>query len=100
MEDTETQPEEEKTSEEATPEETRDASNQAETDLDRADRINKESRAIDKKREELLIREEKLEASRRVGGTGGGAVKVKVKEDTPEEYVKKVMKGEVGDAKG
>lgn len=49
-----------------------------------------------KKKEELLGREETLMAKRILGGTAeaGGQAPEK-KEETPEEYTKKVMSGEV-----
>ena len=46
-----------------------------------------------KERTELLRREEELEARRRLGGqTSGNNVPVK-KEETPSEYMKRVMSG-------
>ena len=52
-----------------------------------------------KKTEELLTRQETLYANQRLAGTTGGNVPIKTKEDTPEEYVKKVMSGDFDEKK-
>jgi len=52
-----------------------------------------------KKTEELLKRQETLHANQRLAGTSGGNVPIKTKEETPKEYVDKVMSGDFEDAK-
>ena len=41
---------------------------------------------------ELLDRQEKLEASKALGGEGGGAVPIETKEETPKEYNERIEK--------
>lgn len=48
-----------------------------------------------KKKEELLDREEQIMAKRALGGEAEAGQVAEVKEETPEEYAKKVMAGEV-----
>ena len=47
-----------------------------------------------KKKEELLTREENLEASKILGGKSSVSQPEKPKEETPEEYVDKIERGE------
>ena len=62
--------------------------------LDRADQIAERQKRENDRREELLTREENLEARKTVGGRAeAGGVKEKPKELSPEEYVDKVMAG-------
>ena len=63
-----------------------DNANEAAERLERANAIKKE----------LLEREEKLHALKMLGGQSeAGVVPPKPKEETPEEYAEKLMKGEV-----
>lgn len=64
--------------------------------IDKANEAAERLERANKKKEELLLREEKLEVNRRLGGTSeAGATKLKKKELSPEEYADLVMKGEV-----
>ena len=52
------------------------------------------------KAREMKAEKQKLDAEALLGGERGGAVKAEPpKEDTPTEYIDKVMAGEVGDSK-
>ena len=62
---------------------------------DKTEAVVARQEAANKKTEELLTRQETLHANQRLAGTTGGNVKPTVKEDTPEEYVKKIMSGEM-----
>ena len=65
------------------------------TDLDRADSIAERQKRENDRRENLLQREEALEARRKVGGvTNAGEQAPKPKEETDEDYHEKFMKGE------
>lgn len=65
---------------------------EAVSELDRADQIAERQKRENDRREELLQREEALQARKTVGGvTEAGQTKEKPKEETPQEYAKKVM---------
>lgn len=52
------------------------------------------------RREKLIEEEKKMAADKALSGETGGNVEPETpKEDTPIEYVEKVMKGEIGDDK-
>ena len=87
---------EETKTEEATVEDNDDGLQQKTTsELDRADQIAERLKRENDRKEELLIREENLAARRAVGGLSeAGQVQEKPKEETPAEYMKKVMSGE------
>ena len=56
---------------------------------------------IVKAKEELKEEREKLEKTQSealLGGTSGGNVKIETKEETPEEYAKRVMSGDMTNA--
>ncbi len=66
----------------------------------RADERIERMEAANKKREELLEREERLAARKLLGGDiEAGQPEPKKEEMTPEEYSKKAMAGEVGEPK-
>ena len=68
--------------------------------LEEADRINKEKAVLLDREEKLQDRKEKLVAIQQVGGqTVAGQEPEQKKEDSPTEYVDKVMAGEVGNEK-
>ena len=89
---------EEKKSEEKkseTPAEDNGAGSKQETisELDRADQIAERMARENAKREELITREENLEARRRVGGRAeAGSAPVEQKEETPKEYHDRIKK--------
>lgn len=62
--------------------------------VERMEAANKDRKEIISQEEEVLNRQERLMAQRVLGGTGdaGGDV---VKEETPQEYAKRVMAGDV-----
>jgi len=67
--------------------------------LEEADRINKEKASLLEREEKLQDRKEKMLAEEKVGGRANiGTIEDK-KEETPKEYVDKVMAGEVGNEK-
>lgn len=70
------------------------------TDLEKLKASNEEFEKQLVKAREMKAEKQKLDAEALLGGESGGAVKVEVKEDTPAEYVDKVMRGELGDGKG
>jgi len=64
------------------------------SELDRADQIAERQKRENDRREELLKREESLEARRAVGGRAeGGSEPEKPKEETPKEYADAVLSG-------
>ena len=66
------------------------------SELDRADQIAERQKRENDRREKLLIREESLEARRKIGGVAeGGKSSVAPKEETAKEYKDKVMSGMV-----
>ncbi len=70
------------------------------SDLDRADSIAERLKRENDRREEILTREETLEASRKVGGiTDAGQPPVKEAEDSNEDYARKVLSGEENERK-
>ena len=89
---------EEKTTEEKKPEEPvkdPDGGAQSKTisELDRADQIAERQKRENDRREELLTREENLEARWKVGGTAeAGQTPDKPKEETPKEYNDRIDK--------
>ena len=66
---------------------------------DKTEAIVTRQEEANKKTEELLKRQETLHANQRLAGTSGGNVPIKTKEETPKEYVDKVMSGDFEDAK-
>lgn len=88
--------EETKKEEEPTPDNTGEGVQQkAITELDRADQIAERQKRENDRREDLLKREESLEASRRVGGRAdAGQPPQDTKEETPQEYKDRIMRGE------
>lgn len=69
-------------------------------DIDRAHVAAERMEAANKKKEELLNREEKLEIHRTLGGKAqAGQVVEKPKEESPAEYAKRVMAGDFDDKK-
>lgn len=65
------------------------------SDLDRADQIVQMQKRENDRREELLKREENLQARKAVGGqTDAGIQPEKPKEETPKEYKDRIMKNE------
>jgi len=85
--------EEEKPKEEQTPADTGEGV-QPETvsELDRADQIAERLKRENDRKEELLTREENLEARRRVGGVAEAGQQSKPKEETPKEYRARIEK--------
>lgn len=72
--------------------------NQPETDslIERADKAAERLEAANKEKEELLNREEQLLAQRKLGGSArAGDNAEKPKEESPLEYSKRVMSGEL-----
>lgn len=66
------------------------------TELDRADQIAERQKRENDRREELLVRDESLQARKQVGGVAeAGSVKEKPKRLTDEEYSDAYNKGEV-----
>ncbi len=65
------------------------------SELDRADQIAERQKRENDRREELLTREENLQARKTVGGRAeAGGVAEKPKELSPEEYANQVMGNE------
>ncbi len=62
------------------------------SELDRADQIAERQKRENDRREELLTREENLEARRKVGGFTEGKDTTEEKEETPYEYRKRINK--------
>ncbi len=65
------------------------------SDLDRADSIAERQKRENDRREEILKREEALAARKAVGGITDAGQESTKKEDTPAEYAKKAMAGEL-----
>jgi hypothetical protein len=64
--------------------------------IDAAKKIQEQIAAENDRREEILKREEKLHAERMLAGTAGGGIpKEEPKEETPEEYAKRVISGDL-----
>jgi hypothetical protein len=65
--------------------------------IDQANFAAERMEAANKKREEILKREEDLEARRRLGGQTEGAAQeeTKPKDEDPVEYANKVLRGEI-----
>lgn len=61
--------------------------------VDEAKKVRDEIKAENDRRETLLKEEQKLASERMLGGTSGGHVEAEVKEETPKEYMDKVMGG-------
>lgn len=76
--------------------ETEEKQEQEQDPIERAEKVNTEMKELLDRREAILKREEKLQAIRALGGRSAGAEQEqKPKEDTPEEYAKKVLEGKV-----
>lgn len=65
------------------------------SEYDKALELVKRREEATKAEKEVLDRKEKLAANAMLGGTSGGAVETKPKEETPEEYKNRIMSGEV-----
>jgi len=66
------------------------------SELDRADEIAERQKRENDRREELIYREELLAARKAVGGVAdGGQESEKPKEETAEEYSKRILSGNV-----
>tara|TARA_R100001530_G_scaffold136178_1_gene115648 strand:- start:5158 stop:5439 length:282 start_codon:yes stop_codon:yes gene_type:complete len=65
------------------------------TELDRADQIAQMQKRENDRREQLIIREEKLAAINKVGGSTEGRTEPEKKEETPQEYKDRVLKGDL-----
>jgi len=65
------------------------------SELDRADQIAERLKRENDRKEELLEREEALAARRAVGGIAEAGQQEKPKEETPQEYAKRVMSGDI-----
>lgn len=63
--------------------------------LEEADRINKEKATLLDREEKLQDRKEKIIADEAVGGRARAGQEPEKKEETPQDYSEKVMKGEV-----
>lgn len=59
---------------------------------DKTEAIVQRQEEANKKAEEILDRQEKLHANQRLAGTAGGAVKSEPKEETDEDYSKRIDK--------
>jgi len=69
--------------------------------VEEAKKIRDEIKAEREKLDAANEKNEKLQSEALLSGTSGGNVQAeKPVEDTPEDYVKKVMAGEIGDDKG
>lgn len=66
---------------------------QQENDIDRAERINKETRELLERREKLIAREERIHAQKMLAGKSTIEETEKPKEETPKEYAQRVMSG-------
>jgi hypothetical protein len=66
-----------------------------ETNLEKAERLNKELEEKIAKNTELLQSIDKANAERLLAGTGGGRVEIQVREETPKEYAQRVLAGKV-----
>ena len=92
---------EETKTQEATPEkeETKSQDN-TQSALDRAERANAEKRELLEREEKLTARKEKLAALQMVGGQAeAGQVPEKPKEETPQEYAKRIVAGDIDEKK-
>jgi len=67
--------------------------------ISRADAAAERLEAANKKQEELLKRQENLEARRAISGRSEMGGKEEKKEETPEEYARKLQSGEVNPLK-
>lgn len=65
------------------------------SELDRADQIAERQKRENDRREELLIREEQLQARKVIGGETEAGKTVEKKEETPLEYKNRILKGEL-----
>ena len=65
------------------------------SELDRADQIAERQKRENDRREELLIREENLEARRAVGGGSEGGQPVEKKEISPSDYADAAIRGDL-----
>ena len=76
---------------------TKDAGLQSETtsELDRADAIAERQKKENDRREEILRREEALEARRMLGGRAEAGQTQEKKEETPQEYKDRILRGEL-----
>jgi len=75
--------------------------NTTESLFDKTNAATARQEAANAKTEELLNRQEENYAKQKLGGnSNAGKEPEKPVEDTPEEYAKKVMAGEIGDDKG
>ena len=64
--------------------------------IDEAKKVRDEIRAENDRREKLLQEEQKLKAENMLAATSGGSIPITPpKEETPQEYAKKVLRGEV-----
>lgn len=63
--------------------------------LDRAERLNKEKQALLDREQKLIERKEKLFAEALVGGRSEAGGKVEKKEESPQEYSQRLMRGEL-----
>ena len=63
--------------------------------LDRADQIVQMQKRENDRREALITREESLQAKRMVGGVTDAGQAPEKKEETPVEYMKKVMANDI-----
>lgn len=63
--------------------------------VEEAAKVRDEIRAENDRREKILQEEQKLQADRMLGGTTGGRVEPEpVKEETPQEYAQRMLKGQ------
>ena len=64
--------------------------------VEEAKKVRDEIKAENDRREKILADEQKLKANELLGGTSGGRVEPeKEKEETPQEYAKKVMRNDL-----
>ena len=63
--------------------------------IDDANLAAKRMEDANKEKKELLDREEQMIAKRALGGTAEAGQTTEIKEETPQEYAKKVMEGEL-----
>ena len=74
------------------PEEDEDVADEATSELDRAEKINKEKLNILDREEKLLERKERLEAVRMVGGKSEAGIQPpKKEEESPEDYAASLL---------
>ena len=65
--------------------------NELVSELDRADQIAERQKRENDRREQLIEREEALAARKAIGGISEAGQATDVKEETPQEYARKVM---------